>query len=122
MDLNAFWRDILAQNREALKSYFCKGAIVRWHCTNEQFSVSEYIRANCDYPGEWTGEIERIEKAGSTIVLVGYVLSSDKKSLSHVVSFIKLKNDLISEMDEYWADDGEVPRWRKKLRIGNPIK
>ena len=25
----------------------------------------------------------------------------------HLVSFIKLKDDLYSEMNKYWADDGE---------------
>ncbi|KXB93065.1 hypothetical protein HMPREF3191_00605 [Veillonellaceae bacterium DNF00626] len=37
-------------------------------------------------------------------------------------NFIKLKDDLISEMDEYWANDGEVPEWRLNLRIGAAIK
>ena len=61
MDVKAFWRDVLSQNREALQAYFCKDAVIRWHCTNEKFSVQEYIKVNCDYPGEWDGEIERIE-------------------------------------------------------------
>ena len=41
---------------------------------------------NCDYPGKWKGEIERIEKAGETIILAGNVVS---------------------------ADDGEPPKWRR---------
>ena len=40
----------------------------------------------------------------------------------HAVTFIKLKDDLISEMDEYWADDGEVPERRLNLRIGTSIQ
>lgn len=36
-----------------------------WHCTNECFNVEEFIRANCEYPGEWEGEVERIEKIGN---------------------------------------------------------
>jgi hypothetical protein len=122
MNIKAFWNDIITQNREALPSYFCDRATVRWHCTNEQFTVSEYIKANCDYPGDWTGEIERIVDSGSTIVLAGQVLSSDRKTSCHVVSFIKLDNGLISEMDEYWADDGEAPSWRKELGISKPIQ
>lgn len=53
MDVKAFWRDVLSQNREALQTYFCKDAVIRWHCTNEKFSVQEYIKVNCDYPSEW---------------------------------------------------------------------
>lgn len=39
-----------------------------------------------------------------------------------MVSFIKLKNDLIYEMDEYGSDDCEAPSWRRELKIGEPIQ
>ncbi|MFR5263248.1 MAG: nuclear transport factor 2 family protein [Christensenellales bacterium] len=122
MDIKVFWRDVISQNREALQAYFCKDAVIHWHCTNEKFSVQEYIKVNCDYQGEWEGEIERIEKAGETLITAVQVLSKDKKISCYVVSFIKLKDDLISEMDEYWVDDGKAPEWRLNLRIGTPIK
>ena len=116
MDINAFWKDVISQNREALPSYFLPDAVIRWHCTNEQFSVAEYVHVNCDYPGKWKGEIERVENAGGIIVLAGRVFSADNEKESfHVVSFIKLKNDKIAELDEYWADDGEPPEWRINL-------
>jgi len=67
MDVKEFWIDVLKQNREKLISYFHKDAVIRWHCSNELFTVSEYIKANCEYPGEWEGKIERIEKTENTI-------------------------------------------------------
>ncbi len=121
MDIKAFWNDIINQNRTALLSYFCDDAIIRWHCTNEQFNVEEYIRANCDYPGKWKGEIERLEEFGSKIILVGKVQSEDESISCHVTSFIRLQDDKIAEMDEYWGDDGEAPSWRKEMGIGRPI-
>ncbi len=45
-----------------------------------------------------------------------------KKISFHLVSFIKLKNDLIYEMDEYWSDDCEAPSWRRELKIGKLIQ
>lgn len=39
----------------------------------------------------------------------------------HVVSFIKMKDDKITSLDEYWADDGDSPEWRKSMHIGRPI-
>lgn len=122
MDINTLWNDIINQNRDALPSYFCDDAVIRWHCTNEQFTVDEYIKVNCDYPGKWQGEIERIEKLDSKIILVGRVQSFDKTVSCHVTSFIQLLNGKICKMDEYWADDGEVPNWRKELGIGKAIK
>lgn len=54
-DIKGFWRDVLTQNREALPAWFAPGAQVLWHCTNERFRLEEFIRANCDYPGDWDG-------------------------------------------------------------------
>ena len=121
MDVMAFWHDVLLKKRETLPYYFCDDAIIRWHCTNEQFSVAEYIRANCDYPGDWDGEIERIEENGDSIILAGRVFSADGRMSFHVVSFIKTRENKILELDEYWADDCDAPVWRKELKIGKPI-
>lgn len=122
MDIRAFWNDVISQNRAALPQYFCGDAVVRWHCTNEQFTVEEYIRANCDYPGNWCGEIERLEENGDVFVLAGRVYPPDENGSYHVVSFIRLKKGKISELDEYWADDGDAPEWRKEMGIGKPIE
>ena len=122
MNLNAFWHAVLSQDREALPAYFCEGAVIRWPCTNEQFTVEEYIRANCEYPGNWIGEIERSEQYGDRIILAGRVFPPDSSVSFHVVSMIRLQSDRIMEMDEYWADDGEAPAWRKEMNIGKPIR
>lgn len=122
MDVSAFWHNVLTKNREALPSYFCEDAVIRWWCSNEQFTVSEYIKANCGYPGEWDGKMERIERNGDSVILAGRVFLSDQSASFHVVSFIKLRNDKICELDEYWADDGEAPAWRKDMKIGKPIQ
>ena len=122
MDIHAFWRDVLSQNRAALPSYFCQDAVIRWHCTNEQFTVEEYVQANCEYPGEWDGSVERIEVSESLVVLAGHVFSTDRSMSTHVVSFIRLRDGKIHELDEYWADDGDAPAWRRKMEIGKPIR
>lgn len=122
MNIKTFWHDVLSQNREALPDYFDKDAVIRWHCTNEKFNVQEYIKVNCEYPGEWDGKIERIEEIGETIITVVLVFSKDQSAFFHVVSFAKIKADLICELDEYWADDGKTPVWRRNMRVGTSIK
>lgn len=122
MNIQAFWQDIISQSREKLPAYFREDAVIRWHCSNEQFTVGEYIRANCDYPGSWLGEIERVEESGDTVILAGRVFPADRSSSFHVVSFIRLTGGKIREMDEYWADDGEAPEWRRQMKIGRPIR
>ena len=46
MDIQCFWKDVLRQDRAALREYFTPDAVIRWHCSNEQFTVEEYIRAD----------------------------------------------------------------------------
>ncbi len=121
IDINVFWKDVLAQNREKLPAYFCEDACIRWHCTNEEFTVDEYIRANCDYPGDWDGTIERVIKCENLIIAVVKVYPKDFLSSFHVTSIAELKDDKIIALDEYWADDGEAPLWRQEMKIGKAI-
>ena len=122
MNYKAFWQDILSQDRERLPSWFQADAVIRWHCSNEQFTVEEYVRVNCDYPNDWSGELERVEETGNTVILAGRVYPLDRSMSFHVVSFLRIENGKIVEMDEYWADDGEAPDWRKEMKIGKPIR
>lgn len=122
MNIYDFWRAVLAQDAEAIRPYFHTGAYVNWHCTNEHFTVEEFIRANCEYPGEWDGEVERVEDLGSLIVTVVRVYPADRSASFHVTSFFKVEDGKIAAADEYWADDGPAPAWRRELRIGRPIQ
>ena len=118
---DAFWRDVLAQDRAALPRYFCDDAVIRWHCTNEQFIPAEFVRANCDYPGGWAGELERTERMGSLVVTAVRVWSTDRPLSFHAVSFFRLSEGKILSLDEYWGDDGPPPQWRAALGLGAPI-
>lgn len=121
MDIQSFFDDVIHQHAGRLKGYFHEDAAIRWHCTNEQFTPEEYVRANCEYPNKWNGEIERIEEAGDTLILAARVFPADHSLSCHVVSFIHLKAGKIAALDEYWADDGDAPAWRQRMRIGRPI-
>lgn len=117
-----FFQDVIKQNANDLQGYFSSDAIINWHNTNEKFSDEEYIRANCEYPGDWCGEVERIELIGNIIVTVARVWSSDNSRSSHVTSFFEFNDDKIISLDEYWGDDGLPPQWRLDKKIGKQIK
>ena len=68
MDIKRFWADVLAQRANEIREYFHADAYVNWHCSNERFTVEEFIRANCEYPGNWDGEIEKTVESGDTII------------------------------------------------------
>lgn len=121
-DVDRFWEAVLKQDAEALRAYFYKDAFINWHCTNEHFTAEEYIRANCEYPGEWAGEIERLYSFDDMIVTVVHVYPVDGSASFHVTSFIGVQAGKICSMDEYWADDSPAPQWRLEKHLGKPIR
>lgn len=122
MEIQEFWKAVLDQNEQEIRKYFHEDAYINWHCTNEHFTVDEFIVANCKYPGNWTGKIERIEKADGLLITVTHVYPIEKTSSFHVTSFIKIRDNKIASVDEYWADDGLPPQWRIDKHIGKTIK
>ena len=122
MDVKKFWDAILSQNESEIRKYFHEDAFINWHCTNEHFNLDEFIIANCQYPGHWDGDIERVEIMNDLIVTAVLVYPKDRSTFFHVTSFMTLKNGKIAAMDEYWADDGTAPQWRLDQHIGTAIR
>ena len=122
MDIYGFWRDVLGQDAERIRGYFREDAYVNWHCTNEHFSVQEYLIANCEYPGEWDGEVERVEEINDLTITVTHVYPKDRSLSFHVTSFFQMPDGRIQSLDEYWADDGTAPDWRLEKKIGTKIR
>ena len=122
MDVRHFWKAVLAQDEQTIRSYFREDAYVNWHCTNEHFNVDEFIIANCEYPGDWDGTVERVEVLDDLYITATKVFPKDKSASFHVVLFIRTANEKIVSMDEYWADDGNAPQWRLDKHIGTPIQ
>lgn len=75
---------------------------MNWHGTNERFTVEEYIRANCEYPGTWDGEIESIDRMGDLFFVVTRVFPMDRSSSCHCVSRICWQENKICSLDEWW--------------------
>ena len=84
--------------------------------------MDEYIIANCEYPGEWDGIVERVEIVNNLIITVVRIYPKDRSVSFHVTSFIQTKGDKIMAMDECFADDGMAPQWRMDKHIGTSIK
>ena len=117
-----FVQAVIKQDAERIRPFFAPDARIRWHCTNECFTVEEYILADCAYPGRWEGMIESIRRADDCTVIVTRVYSADRRASFHCVSFLQISGDRIVALDEYWADDGAPPDWRRAMKIGSPIR
>lgn len=96
----------------------------RWHSflVSAGYLPDTYIIANCEYPGEWDGIVERVEMINDLIITVTQIYPKDKSISFHVTSFIQMKNDKIIAIDEYYADDSAAPQWRLDKHIGTFIK
>ena len=88
MNLQQFWSAVLAQRADEIRKYFHADAYVNWHCSNEHFTVEEFIRANCEYPGDWDGEVEKIVTTDDMIITATRVYPKDRSASFHVTSFI----------------------------------
>lgn len=121
IDIYAFWQAVIRQDAAAMSAFLHEHAQIRWHCSNECFTAGEFIRANCEYPGDWDGDIERVEQAGDLIITAVRVFSKQDGASFHAVSFIRTQEDQILTIDEYWGDDGPPPEWRRKKCIGTPL-
>lgn len=122
MDIHEYWSAVLRQDRKALLDFFREDARVNWHNTNECFTAAEFVRANCDYPGSWDGDVERVVELPGEVITVTHVYDKAKTVSFHVVSFLRLRGNKIQSLDEYWGDDGQPPRWRQEMGIGRPIR
>lgn len=122
MNIYEFWAAVLRQEPDKIRPFFHPNAVIRWHNTNEQFTVDEYIRANCEYPGRWGGEVERVISTDTHIITATHVYSTDSIISCHATSFLRTENGKILSLDEYWGDDGPVPGWRQEMSFGTAIK
>ena len=121
MNIHHYWKATLAQDAKEMLTYFHQDAYVNWHNSNEHFTVDEFIKANCEYPGQWDGHMERFIEHDDFIITVMHVYTADKTLSFHVTSFMQIQEDQILSIDEYWGDDGTAPQWRLDKHIGSPI-
>ena len=115
MDFGQYWKDCIGQDREALRAWFWPDAKVIWPCTDEVFTVEEFLTANCDYPGSWEGALLHVTPTPMGAVTEVRIISADGKYACHVASIFTLYRDRIASLTEYYADDGPPPRWRTEL-------
>ena len=115
MDFARYWQDCIRQDKEALETWFLPDTKVIWPCTAEIFTLKEFLLANCEYPGDWTGELLQVTPTAAGVVTEVRIASADGTYSCHVASFFTLRDGKIASLTEYYADDGPPPDWRTKL-------
>ena len=108
------WQAVAAQDEEKLVRFFTPDAQILWPNTEERFDLTGYLRANCDYPGQWSGTVEKLAPDGSWSVARVW---SPEGGVFRAVSFYQWRNRKIERMVEYWGDVGPAPEWRRGLSL-----
>lgn len=109
--IKSFWNDLISSNKSELWKYFSEETLINVHNISRMITVEEYINRNCDHTEEWSGEIVRIVEMNGLSVVIAKINTSDVNLSYNVVSFIKIKDDKIINIDEYWAENGRMPMW-----------
>ena len=62
-----------------------------------------------------------MKQKGDLIIFVGELKPKDESNCFYCTSFIKIKNNKILLLEEYWTKVVEPPTWRENKKIGCPI-
>ena len=126
-DIWRFVDAVARQDAEEMRGHFEPGALIFWSATHEQFTVEEYIRVTREYPGKWSGKVERFDTIKGYEQRMSFVAKywDTAGNAAYCVSFIDFgdtEDELIQMLDEYWCDISESPEWRQNLNIGTRMK
>lgn len=123
MDMERFakryWKYIADQDGQLLEKCFCADAQIRLQCTDEEFTVSDFVRVHCERPGKRKVKIERMHRVGETLVTV--VRLWMEGTSYYITSFFQMAGGRVSVLDEYWGENIPAPTWRTEAQIGSPI-
>lgn len=118
MDFQAYWQAVLTQDAKVMAEFLHADTEILWPNTSERFNAAGYIRANCEYPGDWDGEIFRLERLRpNEFLTVCRVFTKDGSVSHHVCSFFEIEDGKIRKLTEYWGEDGPAPEWRQALDL-----
>ncbi len=121
MDIQLFIESVVKKDEVGMRKFLDKDLRVRWHNTNEEFTLEEYIKVNCLYPGNWLSEVKTVIPTNEGWVAITKIYSEDKKVEVYQISIVKIKDNKILELDEYYSENGIPPQWRMDMSIGNKI-
>lgn len=119
--IKSLWNDLDKHDWDNIYEYFHNNAVINWINTNEQFDVRDFVRANSEYPGQWSIEVERLESIENLVISVVKVHLKDGDLAFHATSFFEFSNDKIKILNEYWGQYEKAPQWRIDKGIGKPI-
>lgn len=116
--IKRFWNLMSRGMFEDAGKLMAENCVVFFPNTKEVFrGRDKYVKMNQKYPGRWIISIEKLLSNEDTVVSAAKVESEDKSSSFYDTAFFTIKNNVITEIAEYWGDNGEPPMWRIEEKL-----
>lgn len=113
-----FWNLMSRGMFEDAGKLMSENCVVFFPNTKEVFrGRDKYVKMNQKYPGRWIISIEKLLSNEDTVVSAANVESEDKSSSFYDTAFFTIRNNVITEITEYWGDNGEPPKWRIEEKL-----
>jgi len=107
-----FWKIIDGGEFSFLNEVLSEKVKVCLKNTSERFDgIDQYIDFNNNYPGKWNASIECLYEINDGVISMVKVFNAEGDSF-YVVSVFKITAGLITEISEYWGENGQIPQWR----------
>ncbi len=108
-----YWVYLSEQKFHEAGALMAKNAIVKEPNTREIYvNAQDYVRLNEEYPGNWKASIEKLVSIDDLVISVVKLEDSEQQISMYATSFFIVKDELITELEQYWGDNGEPPDWR----------
>ena len=109
--VKALWLTVDQKKWADLADFFTEDAKIYWPNTKEEFSVSEFITVNQNYPGDWRVKIEHLDDYSENTISI--ITVSDGIQIYRAVSLFTIEQGKIIKLKEFWALEEEPPDWRQ---------
>ena len=81
--------------------------------TGEVFrGADKYIAFNKKYPGRWFAQVQTLFTDGTVVISIVKVVDEEETAGFFVTSIFSFSGQLISDIKEYWGENGDAPQWR----------
>ncbi len=78
--IQALWQAVILQKAPDMARYFTEDAMILWPNSGERFTLPEYLRANCEYPGAFPCQ-ELLHRKKATVLDHDWLLWKRKNNV-----------------------------------------
>lgn len=105
--VTAWWQRIDAQAWDSAAELLHPDALAEWPHTDERFDASSLVEVNRNYPGTWRVTVDDIIASGDRAT--SFVRVTDGSETYAAASFWTVREGLVVNLVELWADCGQTP-------------